>query len=285
MYLRTEKNLAANSVDAYRRDISRYAAHLSEDAEPDRIQTADIQAYIRDLSDALLKPSSIRRTLSVIRAFHSYLVEEGEAAKNPSELVDMPKLPKHLPEVLTVEEIESLLAAIDTSTPSGVRNRSMLELLYSAGLRVSEMTALSVLDVMEGSGWLRVSGKGSKERIVPLGREAIKWLEFYMNESRTQLVKKGKTTDKIFLNYRGEAISRKGVWKILKQVAFNSNLKKTVSPHTLRHSFATHLLEGGADLRAVQQMLGHSDISTTQIYTHLDKTYLKEVHRLYHPRW
>ena len=147
------------------------------------------------------------------------------------------------------------------------------------------MTTLSVLDVMDGSGWLRVTGKGSKERIVPLGREAIKWLEYYINESRQQLVKKGKTTDRIFLNYRGEAISRKGVWKILKQVASEANLTKSVSPHTLRHSFATHLLEGGADLRAVQQMLGHSDISTTQIYTHLDRTYLKEVHRQYHPRW
>ncbi len=285
MYLRTEKNLAANSVDAYRRDITRYADHFSEVSEPDQIQTADIQSYIRELSDAHLKPSSIRRTVSVIRAFHIFLVEEGEAERNPSELVDMPKLPKHLPDVLTVEEIESLLSAIDTSTAAGVRDRTMLELLYSAGLRVSEMTTLSVLDVMDGSGWLRVTGKGSKERIVPLGREAIKWLEYYINESRQQLVKKGKTTDRIFLNYRGEAISRKGVWKILKQVASEANLTKSVSPHTLRHSFATHLLEGGADLRAVQQMLGHSDISTTQIYTHLDRTYLKEVHRQYHPRW
>lgn len=254
-------------------------------ADPDQIQTADIQAYIRDLSDAHLQPSSIRRTVSVIRAFHAYLVEEGKAVNNPSELVDMPKLPKHLPEVLTVEEIETLLSAIDTSTAAGVRNRTMLELLYSAGLRVSEMTVLSVFDVMDGNGWLRVTGKGSKERIVPLGREAIKWLEYYINKSRQQLMKKGKTTDRIFLNYRGDAISRKGVWMILKQVASKAGQTKSVSPHTLRHSFATHLLEGGADLRAVQQMLGHSNISTTQIYTHLDRTYLKEVHKEYHPRW
>jgi len=285
MYLRAEKNLAANSVDAYRRDISRYADHFSEMADPDQIQTSDIQSYIRDLSDAYLKPSSIRRTVSVIRAFHAYLVEEGKADKNPSELIDMPKLPKHLPEVLTVEEIDALLSAINTSTAPGVRDRTMLELLYSAGLRVSEMTVLSVLDVMEGNGWLRVTGKGSKERIVPLGREAIKWLEHYINESRQKLVKKEKTTGRLFLNYRGETISRKGVWKILKQVASETDLTKSVSPHTLRHSFATHLLEGGADLRAVQQMLGHSDISTTQIYTHLDRTYLKEVHKQYHPRW
>ncbi len=285
MYLKTEKILAENSVDAYHRDISRYAKCFSEVADPDQIQTAEIQAYIRDLSDAHLKPSSIRRTVSVIRVFHAYLVEEGKAVKNPSELIDMPKLPKHLPEVLTVEEIETLLSAIDTSTVAGIRNRTMLELLYSSGLRVSEMTILSVLDFIDGNGLLRVNGKGLKERIVPLGSEATKWLEKYINESRQNLVKKGKRTDRIFLNYRGEGISRKGVWKILKQIVSETGLKKSVSPHTLRHSFATHLLERGADLRAVQQMLGHTDISTTQIYNHINKTYLKEIHKQYHPRW
>jgi integrase/recombinase XerD len=161
----------------------------------------------------------------------------------------------------------------------------MLELLYSTGLRVSEMTSLTMLDILEGKEWLRVTGKGSKERIVPLGNEAVKWLERYINESRETFIKKGKNTDHLFLNYRGNTISRKGVWMFVKRYAADCGMEKRISPHTLRHSFATHLLEGGADLRAVQQMLGHADISTTQIYTHLDKTYLKEIHREYHPRW
>lgn len=285
MYLRVEKHLAPNTVDAYERDISRYIAAMGNISNPDRVTTAHIQAYIRDLRDAHLKPSSIRRNLSVIRAFHAYLVDEGAAATNPSELVDMPKMPRHLPEVLTVEEIDRLFSVIDTLKPAGSRDRAMLELLYSAGLRVSEMTALTMLDLLEGRGWIRVTGKGSKERIVPLGSVAAKCLEYYINGSRQVFIKKGKSTDSLFLNYRGEAISRKGVWLLLKRYAATAGMKKKVSPHTLRHSFATHLLEGGADLRAVQEMLGHADISTTQIYTHLDRTYLKEVHRQYHPRW
>jgi integrase/recombinase XerD len=212
-------------------------------------------------------------------------VDEGAASTNPSELVDMPKMPKHLPDVLSVDEVDTLLSVIDTSKPAGLRDRAMLELLYSTGLRVSEMTSLTMLDILEGKEWLRVTGKGSKERIVPLGNEAVKWLERYINESRETFIKKGKNTDHLFLNYRGNTISRKGVWMFVKRYAADCGMEKRISPHTLRHSFATHLLEGGADLRAVQLMLGHSDISTTQIYTHLDKTYLKEIHREHHPRW
>ena len=249
------------------------------------METALIQTYIRGLSDLHLKPISIRRNLSVIRAFHAYLVDEGAAATNPSELVDMPKMPKHLPEVLSVGEINTLLSVIDTSKFAGLRDRAMLELLYSTGLRVSEMTSLTMLDILEGKEWLRVSGKGSKERIDPLGNEAVQWLERYINESRETFIKKGKNTDHLFLNYRGNVISRKGVWMFVKRYAADCGVEKRNSPHTFRHSFATHLLERGADLRAVQQMLGHADISTTQIYTHLDKTYLKEIHREYHPRW
>ena len=330
MYLRVEKNLAHNTLDAYKRDISRYLDFTRKESDPDKVETAQIQAYIRGLS-AHLKSSSIRRNLSVIRAFHTYLVDEGAADTNPSELVDMPKMPKYLPEVLSVDEIDNLLSVIDTSKPAGLRDRAMLELLYSSGLRVSEMTSLTMLDILEGKSWLRVTGKGSKERIVPLGSKAVKWLERYINRSRETFIKKGNNTDQLFLSYRGVAISRKGVWKILKnysvkakkivriikgkyegqsgeiikktkkmyKVRLASNgkeirvnqdfviqaLDKKISPHTLRHSFATHLLEGGADLRAVQLMLGHEDISTTEIYTHLDKTYLQQVHKEYHPRW
>ncbi|HHZ98192.1 MAG TPA: site-specific tyrosine recombinase XerD [Candidatus Marinimicrobia bacterium] len=284
MYLRVEKNLAHNTLDAYKRDISRYLDFTRKESDPDKVETAQIQAYIRGLS-AHLKSSSIRRNLSVIRAFHTYLVDEGAADTNPSELVDMPKMPKYLPEVLSVDEIDNLLSVIDTSKPAGLRDRAMLELLYSSGLRVSEMTSLTMLDILEGKSWLRVTGKGSKERIVPLGSKAVKWLERYINGSRETFIKKGKNTDHLFLNYRGGAISRKGVWMLLKRYAADSDIEKKFSPQTLRHSFATHLLEGGADLRAVQLMLGHSDISTTQIYTHLDKTYLQQVHKEYHPRW
>ena len=258
-------------------------------------------------------------------------MEEDAAAANPSELVDMPKMPKYLPDVLSVDEVDTFLSVIDTSKPAGLRDRAMMELLYSSGLRISELTSLTKLDIVNGKEWLRVTGKGSKERIVPLGKKALKCLERYINGSRETFIKKGKNTDHLFLSYRGVAISRKGIWKILKnysvkakkivriikgkyegqsgeifkktkkmyEVKLASNgkkirvnqewviqaLDKKFSPHTLRHSFATHLLIGGADLRAVQQMLGHADISTTEIYTHLDITDLKEIHREHHPRW
>ena len=331
-YLRVEKGLAENTVNAYKPDIARFFDFLRRhDYDIDNVKTAQIQKHIRGLSDSKRKSSSIRRNLSAIRAYFTYLVEEDAAAANPSELVDMPKMPKYLPDVLSVDEVDTFLSVIDTSKPAGLRDRAMMELLYSSGLRISELTSLTKLDIVNGKEWLRVTGKGSKERIVPLGKKALKCLERYINGSRETFIKKGKNTDHLFLSYRGVAISRKGVWKILKnysvkakkivriikgkyegqsgeifkktkkmyEVKLASNgkeirvnqewviqaLDKKFSPHTLRHSFATHLLIGGADLRAVQQMLGHADISTTEIYTHLDKTYLKEIHREYHPRW
>ena len=330
-YLRL-KSLAENTVDAYKRDIARFFDFLrKQDYDIDNVKTAQIQEHIRGLSDSNRKSKSIVRNLSGIRAYYDYKVDENGATTNPSELVDMPKMPVQLPEVLSVNEVEILLGVVDISKPSGLRDRAMMELLYSSGLRVSEMTSLTMLDILEGKSWLRVTGKGSKQRIVPLGSKAVKWLERYINRSRETFIKKGKNTDQLFLSYRGVAISRKGVWKILKnysvkakkivriikgkykgqsgeiikktkkmyKVRLASNgkeihvnqdfviqaLDKKISPHTLRHSFATHLLEGGADLRAVQLMLGHEDISTTEIYTHLDKTYLQQVHREHHPRW
>lgn len=194
-------------------------------------------------------------------------------------------MPRRLPSALAVHEVDTLLSAIDTSRPLGIRDRAMLELMYSAGLRVSELTGLTLLNLLANRGWIRIVGKGSKERIVPLGKEAARWMETYINTQRPSLLKKGKATDAVFLNHRGDPISRKGIWKIVKGYAREAGIRKPVSPHTLRHSFATHLLEGGADLRVVQELLGHEDISTTEIYTHLDRTYLKEVHRTYHPRW
>ncbi|MFQ6674042.1 MAG: site-specific tyrosine recombinase XerD [Fidelibacterota bacterium] len=286
--LRVERGLSPNTVEAYEHDISRYLRFVQKrgvSTTTDDIQPWHIREYVRMLSDLHLKPSSIRRNFSVIRSYHTFLVEEQYATTNPSALLEAPKMPRRLPAVLTVAEVESLLAAIDPADPLKVRDRAMIELMYSAGLRVSELAHLKTMDLLANRGWIRILGKGSKERIVPLGRQAGKWAEKYLNEARPSLSMKGPGTDAMFLNHRGQPISRKGVWKIVRQVAQAAGIQKDVSPHTLRHSFATHLLEGGADLRAVQEMLGHADISTTEIYTHLDKSYLKEVHKTYHPRW
>ncbi|MFQ6615789.1 MAG: site-specific tyrosine recombinase XerD [Fidelibacterota bacterium] len=286
--LRVERNLSAHTVEAYEHDLSRYLQFLKQmgvSASLDVIKPWHIREYIRMLNDLGLKPSSIRRNFSVIRSYHRFLLDEGYSETNPSELLEAPKMPRRLPSALAVHEVDTLLSAIDTSRPLGIRDRAMLELMYSAGLRVSELTGLTLLNLLANRGWIRIVGKGSKERIVPLGKEAARWMETYINTQRPSLLKKGKATDAVFLNHRGDPISRKGIWKIVKGYAREAGIRKPVSPHTLRHSFATHLLEGGADLRVVQELLGHEDISTTEIYTHLDRTYLKEVHRTYHPRW
>ncbi|MEE9167569.1 MAG: site-specific tyrosine recombinase XerD [Candidatus Neomarinimicrobiota bacterium] len=286
--VRVERNLSPNTIEAYEHDISRYLTFLDERegiSSSDDVKPRHVREYLRNLSDLPLVPSSIRRNLSAVRTYHQFLVEEGFSSTDPSELLEAPRLPKKLPTVLTVEEVEKLLQVIDHRHDLGKRDRAMLELLYSAGLRVSELVTLTMMSLLANRGWVRVFGKGSKERVIPLGSHASTWLETYMNEARPTLSKRGKRTDVLFLNHRGDPISRKGVWKIVRQAGKAAGIRKPVSPHTLRHSFATHLLEGGANLRAVQEMLGHADISTTQIYTHLDKSYLKEVHRTYHPRW
>lgn len=288
MYLQIERNLSPHTVEAYERDLLRYLETVEETADiesPGDIKPRHIREYIRLLSDLSLKPSSIRRNLSVVRTYHRFLIDEAHADTNPSELLEAPRLPKHLPTVLTVNEVERLLESVDDSTSLGLRDRTMMELLYSAGLRVSELITLRLMSILANRGWIRVFGKGSKERVVPLGSHAARWVQKYINEARRVLVVKEKRTDILFLNHRGDPISRKGVWKIVRDTSRTAGIKKRVSPHTLRHSFATHLLEGGANLRAVQEMLGHADITTTQIYTHLDKSYLKQVHKTYHPRW
>ena len=287
-FLRIERNLSPNTVEAYEHDISRYLMFVGQRkgiSTPDDIKPGHIREYVRMLSDIYLRPVSIRRNLSAVRAYHTFLADEGFAATNPSELLESPKLPQSLPTVLTVHEVDRILSTIDHTKHLGTRDKAMLEMLYSAGLRVSELVSLRLISLLANRGWVRVFGKGSRERVVPLGSHAAKWIEQYLNEERPSLSKKRDRTDIIFLNHRGDPISRKGVWKIVRNYATAAGIKKPVSPHTLRHSFATHLLEGGADLRAVQEMLGHADISTTQIYTHLDTSYLKEVHRTYHPRW
>jgi integrase/recombinase XerD len=218
--------------------------------------------------------------------FHEFMMNEGYVKKDITENIISPKIPKRLPKVLSINEIEKILNVIDITKILGIRDRAMLELLYACGLRISELLKLRLSSIFFDEGWIRIFGKGNKERIVPFGNEARKWLKKYINYFRPELKKKNifKAEDFIFLNVRGGPLSRMGVWKIIQQYVKSAGIYKKVSPHTFRHSFATHLLEGGADLRAVQEMLGHSDISTTQIYTHLDRDYLKEIHKTFHPR-
>ncbi len=287
MHIKVERALADNSLDAYQRDLTRYMNYFKNEIKPQDIKTDHVQGYIRFLSSHL-KPSSIRRTISTIKTFHNFLIEEGHTKLNPCETIDMPKMEKRLPKVLTKKEVDHFLSVIDTSSPWGIRDQAMFELLYSTGLRVSEMISLKIIDLimldLEKDISIRIKGKGSRIRTIPLGRKAIKSLKNYINYSRNIFIKQGKNNTNIFLNYRGECISRKGVWKIFKKYAEKAGLKKSISPHSLRHSFATHLIQGGADIRAVQMMLGHVDVSTTEIYTHLDNKDLKDQFIKYHPR-
>ncbi|MCH8012272.1 MAG: site-specific tyrosine recombinase XerD [Candidatus Marinimicrobia bacterium] len=288
MSLRIERNLSPHTLEAYKHDISRYLKFISDFnmvSTLDDIKPMHVRAFIRMLADLHLQSSSIRRNFSVIRSYHTFILDEKYSTIDPSEQLEAPKLPQKLPTVLTVNEIEKMLAVIDTSTSTGIRDKAMIELLYSSGLRVSELVNLRLVNLLANQGVIKVLGKGMKERLVPMGGKAAYCLEKYINDSRHKLVKKGKRTEFLFLNVRGGKITRKGVWPLVKAYATKAGIEKNVSPHTLRHSFATHLLEGGANLRAVQEMLGHADISTTQIYTHLDKSYLKEVHKTFHPRW
>lgn len=231
-----------------------------------------------------MSPYSQSRIVSGLKAFFKFLVYEEVITKDPSELLEAPKLGRKLPDTLNFPEIEQLLAAIDLSTPEGTRNRAMLETLYSSGLRVSELIELKISNVHDDVGFLRVIGKGSKERLVPVGREALKHIRLYLEHVRVHVSVQKGFEDHVFLNRRGKALTRVMIFTIIKNLSKAIGLKKNISPHTFRHSFATHLIEGGADLRAVQEMLGHESITTTEIYTHLDRDYLKQVIKQYHPR-
>ena len=284
--LRVEKNLSPHSIEAYKRDINRYLLFLKEEEKINNLEEVNqkhIRGFIRVLNDAHLAPASITRTFSSIRSFHSFLSEEQFVQKNPSQLLDSPKPKKKLPSVLTLEEINEILGTVDTALQLGKRDFALLELLYSAGVRVSELCDLNMSDLLVDSELIRVRGKGNKERLIPIGSRAWKSINDYLKYERPRLAKKENNLGKIFLSRNGYPLTRMAVNIILKKWTQASGLKKNVSPHTFRHSFATHLLEGGADLRAVQEMLGHVDISTTQIYTHLDRSHLKEVHRTFHP--
>jgi integrase/recombinase XerD len=284
-FLALEQGNSPRTLDAYRRDVERMVlfAVTQGAATPGDLSPKMLRQFVYHLKDLGLAPASIRRGVSAIHTFCRFLLGEGVLVANPSERLETPKRWRILPDVLTVKEVERLIAAPTMDDPLYFRDRAMLEIAYGAGLRVSEWISIGVKDILFEDGVVRVFGKGSKERLVAIGRTAIGALAIYLRELRPRL-EKGKGRGAVFLNARGEPLSRMGAWGILKRYVDRAKLQKHVSPHTLRHSFATHLLEGGADLRAVQEMLGHVDISTTQIYTHVDREYLRTVHRQFHPR-
>jgi integrase/recombinase XerD len=284
-FLALEQGASVQTSRAYKLDIARFVTYVSMKgaASASEVGTRGLREYVYHLKDLGLAPASIRRNVSAVRSYFKFLLGEGLVVRDPSERLETPRRWRTLPEVLAVEEIEKLLAAPSLDEPLAFRDRAMLELAYGAGLRVSEWISLSVRDVMLQDHLVRVFGKGAKERLVPIGRKAIGATAIYLRELRPSL-EKGEGKGVLFLNARGQPLSRMGAWKILRKYVRQAGITKPVSPHTLRHSFATHLLEGGADLRAVQEMLGHVDISTTQIYTHIDREYLRSVHKQFHPR-
>ncbi len=284
-YLALEAGNSRHTVDNYLRDIRRLAAHAEARGStgPDQVTAVQLREFVYHLKDLGLSPATIRRQVSAIRTYFRFLVGEGHAARDPSERLESPKRWRVLPAVLTVAEMERLLAAPNTDEPLAVRDRALLEFAYATGVRVSELVALKLQDVQFEEGLARVFGKGAKERVVPVGRRALGAVALYAREIRA-LFDKGQGRGILFLNARGTPLSRVGAWGVIKRMARRAGLAKRVTPHTLRHTFATHLLEGGADLRAVQEMLGHADLATTQLYTHVDRDYLRTVHRRFHPR-
>jgi integrase/recombinase XerD len=284
-YLALERGASARTNEAYLRDVTRLVTFALAKGAPAPVDLTArlLRTYVYHLKDLGLSPASIRRNVSAARTYFRFLLADGHVVRDPTDRLETPKRWRTLPEVLTVAETKSLLEAPTIDDPLYFRDRALLELAYGAGLRVSEWIGIGTRDVMMEDALVRVFGKGAKERLVPIGRSAIGALAIYLRELRPRL-ERGKGRGALFLNARGEPLSRMGAWKILRRYVDRAGLTKHVSPHTLRHSFATHLLEGGADLRAVQEMLGHADISTTQIYTHVDREYLRQVHRQYHPR-
>ena len=286
IHLQLEKSLSPNTIEAYSLDLGKliqFIEIMQKKVGPNELTLADLQAYIKWIAELGMSERSQSRIISGIKAFYKYCLQEEIVKQDPTELLSAPKLKKALPDTLTFEEIEALIAKIDQSKPEGVRNKSMMETLYSCGLRVSELINLRRSHLYLDIGFVRVIGKGDKERLIPIGSDAIKHLQIYLQEIRTKQVEKKGNEDVVFLNRRGSKLSRIMVFYIIKDLAIKAEIKKTISPHTFRHSFATHLVEGGADLRAVQEMLGHESITTTEIYTHLDRNFLRDTLNRFHP--
>jgi len=286
MHLQLEKSLSPNTVEAYGLDLDKLIQFIELNeiqGGPDNITLQQLQAYTRWITELGMSERSQSRIISGIKSFYRYCLQEQISKTDPTELLSAPKLKKALPDTLTFEEIELIISRIDLSKAEGTRNKAMLETLYSCGLRVSEIISLRRSHLYLDIGFVRVIGKGDKERLIPIGGEAIKHILIYVNEIRSKMTEKKGHEDILFLNRRGTSLSRIMVFYIIKDLVMKANIKKTISPHTFRHSFATHLVEGGADLRAVQEMLGHESITTTEIYTHLDRNFLRDTLNKYHP--
>jgi len=283
-YLKVEKGLAKNSIYSYQEDLKKYLNHLSSAGinNPKTITRKTITDFLFVLRKSM-SPKSIARTLSTLKSFHKFLLREKIASSDPADLIETPKIDKNIPQFLTFDEVLKVLKSPNLKKLQGVRDRAILELMYGTGLRVSELTTLKVEDLNLDVGFVKCKGKGSKERIVPLSKTAEHFLQKYIDGARTSLLGK-KLCSYLFLAQGGRSLSRQSVWKMIKKMVRKPGIKKRVSPHTLRHSFATHLLEGGADLRSVQEMLGHASVTTTQIYTHINQTRLKKIHGKFHPR-
>lgn len=284
-YLQFERGSSPRTLDAYGRDLERLVEFARRKQVDDvaALTSSQLRAFVYDLKDRGLAATSIRRTLSAVRTYFGFLIAEGHVTVDPTEKVEMPKTWRRLPNVLSREEVESILEAPQIGERLFWRDKALLEFAYASGVRVSELAGLKVREVDLEEGFATVFGKGAKERIVPIGKAAQRALDIYLRELRPALTR-GRSTEYVFLNAQGRALTRMGIWKILRKHVKRSGVRKRVTPHTLRHCFATHLLEGGADLAAVQEMLGHADISTTQIYTHVDRDYVRQVHKQFHPR-
>lgn len=288
-YLQLEKSLSRNSVEAYIHDITLLREYAQQDATPRnplQIDADFLEAYIKHLNqDKNYADRSQARALSGVKAFYKYLLLEDIIDHNPTELLSGPKLARKLPDVLSLQDIQNLIDAIDLSTPEGMRNKAIIETLYSCGLRVTELCQLKISQIYFDIDFIKVIGKGDKERLVPIGSHALKYIKIYKDQVRCHVPVQKNYEDYLFLNRRGKPLSRVMVFLIIKELAMKIQLHKKISPHTFRHSFATHLIEGGADLRSVQEMLGHESITTTEIYTHLDREYLRDTIKMFHPRY
>jgi integrase/recombinase XerD len=285
-YLKLEKSLSANSIDAYVSDVEKlwqYAESVSENLQAKELNKKHIEAFLKFLTDLGLSANSQARMLSGIKSFYKYLLLEDVIKLDPTELIEGPKLGRKLPEVLSIEEIDLILCSIDLSSAEGQRNYAIIETMYSCGLRVSEVVNLSISNLYLKEGFIKVLGKGNKERLVPIGHSAIKYINIYLNEIRVHQTIFPAHRDVLFLNRRGKQLSRVMIFIVIKNLALKAGIKKNISPHTFRHAFATLLVEGGADLRAVQEMLGHSSITTTEIYTHLNREFLRDTIMQFHP--
>ena len=286
-YLTLERSLSTNSIDAYLGDVDKLVQYFSlRENQPKvtEIKSAELKGFISWIHDMGMQASTQARIISGVKAFFSFLLLEEIISIDPSALIESPKITRKLPDTLNILEIDALLTAIDSSSPQGMRNKAIIEVLYGCGLRVSELTDLKISNIFPAIEFIKVTGKGNKERLVPIGESALKYIAIYLKEVRVHATIKKGNEDFLFLNRFGAKLSRISIFNLIKSLAISAGIKKTISPHTLRHSFATHLIEGGADLRAVQEMLGHASITTTEIYTHLDRDYLKQVIRQFHPR-